>query len=314
MKRLYLFVRHDLLALPCLCLRRALFLRPVAQFARAVSALVVAFSLTIDHSYAQGVDDDAAAATAAMSVDSVASEESPTPMMVVRNVNAALEVERLSRQIVFRTEDKRGRVRERTTTSFRRDFDDERRLVMFFTAPASIRDTAVLTLDYPATTADDQWLYLPALRRVRRVPSADRGADFLNTDFSFEDMKLDGGLSTDDYDYAFLPDSNEAAFRLVATPKTPQIAKELGYSRNEITVDPATWAVVEVVFWDEDGELLKTLTVKDIRMVGGRPTRHFARMDNHRSGGATELLISDVDYETEVSESVFTQQALRRGL
>ncbi|MFK7829075.1 MAG: outer membrane lipoprotein-sorting protein [Congregibacter sp.] len=238
----------------------------------------------------------------------------PDAREIVRRVNAVSTVDQLTRKILFRTTDKRGRVRERQTVSFRRHFDDERRLALFFTAPSNIRDTAVLTLDYPDTTEDDQWLYLPALRKVRRVPAADRGDFFLGTDFSFEDMKLDGSLSTDDYDYSLAPDAGPDNYRLVATPKTEKIAKELGYSRNDIRVDAQTLVVMEVVFWGLGGEKFKTLSVSDVRSISGTLTRHYVRMQNHKTGHSTELIVSDVDYASTIDASVFTQQSLKRGV
>jgi predicted RND superfamily exporter protein len=269
------------------------------RFLVAAAALVLAFVLFPDGVRAEG-------------------EAVPAPGMsaeaIVARVNAVPQGEQVTRRILFRTTDKRGRSRERETVSFRRYFGDERRLALFFTAPANIRDTAVLTWDYANTTEDDQWLYLPALRKVRRIPAADRGDYFLGTDFSFEDMKLDGQLSAEDYDYALLPDAPAGHYRLRAVPKSEAIARELGYARTEALVDGSNWIVVRAEFWDTDDEHLKTLHAEDIREVGGIWTRHRLRMENHQSGHVTELEFSDVDYATPIDDDVFTQRALKRGL
>lgn len=233
---------------------------------------------------------------------------------VVANVNGVPQGDQVTRNILFRTTDKRGRSRERETVSYRRYFDDERRVVLFFTAPANIRDTAVLTWDYPATTDDDQWLYLPALRKVRRIPAADRGDYFLGTDFSFEDMKLDGQLSAEDYTYSLMPSDEEGYVKLSATPVSEEVAKELGYSRTESMVDTSNWIVMKVDFWDLKDKPLKTLVAEEITEVGGILTRHRLLMSNHQTGHSTELLFSDVDYETPIDEGLFTQQALKRGI
>jgi hypothetical protein len=241
-------------------------------------------------------------------------EEALSADEIVARVNAVPQGEHVTRSLVFRTTDKRGRTRERQTQSFRQYFGEERRLALFFTAPANIRDTAVLTWDYPYTTDDDQWLYLPALRKVRRIPAAERGDYFLGTDFSFEDMKLDGQLSSEDYHYELLPDEQDGFYRLKATPKSDDIAKELGYSRTEARVDSSTWIVVQADFWDLKSEPLKTLVAEDIRQVDGIWTRHKLTMSNHQTGHTTELLFADVDYQTPIDEGLFTQQALKRGL
>jgi hypothetical protein len=233
---------------------------------------------------------------------------------IVARVNAVPQGEHVSRSLLFRTIDKRGRTRERQTQSFRQYFGEERRLALFFTAPANIRDTAVLTWDYPETTQDDQWLYLPALRKVRRIPAADRGDYFLGTDFSFEDMKLDGQLSAEDYDYERLPSEREGFYRVQATPKSSAIAKELGYSRTEALIDGSNWIVMQADFWDVSGDALKTLLVEDVREIDGIWTRHRLLMTNHKTGHSTQLLFADVDYLTPIDDRVFTQQAMQRGL
>lgn len=233
---------------------------------------------------------------------------------VVSRVNSVSQGEQVTRKLLFRTIDKRGRTRERETVSYRRFFGAERRLALFFTAPANIRDTAVLTWDYPETTEDDQWLYLPALRKVRRIPAADRGDYFLGTDFSFEDMKLDGQLSPDDYEYVVLPERSDGVYALGATPKSDAIAQELGYSKTEAVVDPDSWIVLKVDFWDVRGEHLKTLLAEDIREVDGILTRHRLVMINHQTGHTTELLFSEVDYLTPIDDRVFTQATMKRGI
>lgn len=246
--------------------------------------------------------------------DSQSSAESYAASEVVAKVNAVSQGEQVSRNLLFRTTDKKGRTRERDTRSFRRYFGEERRLALFFTAPANIKDTAVLTWDYPNTTDDDQWLYLSALRKVRRIPASDRGDFFLGTDFSFEDMKLDGQLSVADYKFELAPAPADGFLKLVGIPKSEEIAAELGYSRTESIVDASNWVVTQADFWDKKGHHLKTLLVADIRPVDGVLTRHHLTMRNHKTGHTTELLFSDVDYLTPIDDGVFTQQALKRGL
>lgn len=279
-------------------------------------AIVLAVSVLTRDANAAQTDD--AAVEAGVATDATGAMDAEA---IVAAVNAVPQGEQVTRSLLFRTTDKRGRSRERETVSYRRYFGEERRLVLFFTAPANIRGTAVLTWDYPDPAAeDDQWLYLPALRKVRRIPASDRGDYFLGTDFSFEDMKLDGKLSAEDYTYTVLETSSigaelpEASVLLGGTPVSEAIAGELGYSRTETVVDTATFMVTRVDFWDLRGEHLKTLHAEDIRPVDGILTRHRLRMDNHQSGHSTELLFSEVDYRSEVEERVFTRQALERGI
>ena len=94
--------------------------------------------------------------------------------------------------------DRRGKSRVRETMGYRRYYGEEKRTVLFYQSPTNVRGTGFLTYDYPnADTDDDQWLYLPALRKVRRISSSDRGDYFLGTDFTYEDIKKETRIATD---------------------------------------------------------------------------------------------------------------------
>ena len=240
-----------------------------------------------------------------------------TAQEIVHNVNAVPDGEFVTRKINMRMIDRRGKERSRQTISYRRDFEDQKRTVLFYLEPANVRNTAFLIWDYtdPLET-DDQWLYIPALRKVRRISAADRGDYFLGTDFTYEDTKLDGKLEPADYDFTLLGThevSGVPAYQLEARPRSEEIAKELGYSRFHAWVDPSNWMIVRVEFWDTKDKPLKTLTVADIRQVDGIWTRHELLLENHQTQHKTHYLFSDVDYTSEVKESWFTKRALERG-
>ena len=237
---------------------------------------------------------------------------------LVANVNAVPEGETVSRRIEMLMTDRRGTQRSRHTISFRKNYEDQKKTVLFYLEPANVRDTGFLIWDYLATDEeDDQWLYLPALKKVRRISASDRGDYFLGTDFTYEDIKLDGKLEPLDYNFRLLgkePLDGVESYQLEAVPKNDDIARELGYSRTVIWVDPANSMILRAEFWDVKGELLKTLTVSDIRQVDGIWTRHDLTMANHQSGHTTRFLFSDVDYASPIDDDFFTRGALERGL
>src|SRR5690606_12068544 len=109
------------------------------------------------------------------------------------------------------------------------------RSTIFYTAPANIQDMAFLTYDYPDDGKDDdQWLYLPELRRDRRISSSNRGDYYLGTDFTYEDMKLDTRLSADDYSWTALPMAEVdgvSCYVVEGTPVDENTADELGYGK-----------------------------------------------------------------------------------
>lgn len=245
-------------------------------------------------------------------------EEQPSVEQIIEQVNLRDEGQAVSRTLLMTLTDRRGKTRVRETRAFRKYFGDEKRTAIFYKKPNNIKDTAFLTYDYPDLNKDDdQWLYLPAMRRVRRISAADRGDYFLGTDFSYEDIKLETRISTSDYHHILLGShfiEKRKYFVLEATPVDAKIAKELGYGKVNTIIDSSNWMITKNEFWDPKGHPLKTIDFSDIRLVQGIWTAHIIAVDNHKTGHKTQFSFSDVDYSNGVNDDVFTTQSIRRGL
>src|SRR5262249_30341131 len=154
---------------------------------------------------------------------------------IARRVNERDEGHQVSRAMAMELVEKDGSSRTRLTRSFRRDFGDERRSVLFFEDPPNLKGTALLSFDYAQRNRqDDQWLYLPALRRARRIATSERGRAFLGTDFSFEDMRKETRLSLDDYRWRTAGSEEVEGRRcwvLEGIPVDDATARQLGYGR-----------------------------------------------------------------------------------
>ncbi|MCZ6916307.1 MAG: outer membrane lipoprotein-sorting protein [Gemmatimonadetes bacterium] len=244
-------------------------------------------------------------------------EDLPTGDEVAQHINARDEGQWVSRTLRMEMIDRRGGRRVRETRGFRRYYGDEKRTVIFYESPANVKGTGFLTFDYrDRDKDDDQWLYLPALRRVRRISASDRGDYFLGTDFTYEDIKLETKVGLDDYTRRTIGrdtlDGHEV-YVVEETPVDEDTAKELGYSRVVRYVDAEIWMTRKVEMWDIRGNQLKTIHISDIREVQGIWTAHRMEVENHKTGHRTIFTFADVDYETGVPDDVFTQRALRRG-
>ena len=244
-------------------------------------------------------------------------EASPDGLEVAQRNNARDDGALVTRTIRMELINKRGKVRERVTRSFRRDFQDSRRSVLFFEEPPGLEGTAFLTYDYPDVQVDDdQWIYLPALRKSRRIATADRGRSFLGTDFSFEDIKNDTRLSVDDYRWSVVGEErvrDHPCWLLEAVPVDEETERELGYSRVLYRIDREIWMPRRAEFWGVNGAPLKTVDLYDVREVDGVWTAFRVEVANHRSGHRTRFLLEDVAYGTDLDEDLFTEAALRRG-
>jgi predicted RND superfamily exporter protein len=244
------------------------------------------------------------------------------PMTVVNNINAVDDGEYVSRDLTMTLTDKRGKVRVRETKAFRKYYDNEKRTILFYKKPTNVKGTSFLTFDYKdAKKDDDQWLYLPALRKVRRISASDRGDYFLGTDFTYEDMKLEGKLDVTDLDFTVIKaetlnivdDSSYQSLLMSGTPKNAAIAKELGYSRTEFWVDKKTWIIIKAKYWDLKGKLLKTLISRDLRLVDGIYTRHEMTMTNSKTDHQSTFSFKNVNYKTLVKDSLFSKRAMKQG-
>lgn len=214
--------------------------------------------------------------------------------------------------------DRSGAQRIRDTRVFREEFEDGKRTAIFFTGPKRLQGTGFLTWDYhdPAR-ADDQWLYLPAARRVRRISPSDRGDYFLGTDFTYEDVKKNTKLALEDYDFKALGvekmDGVEL-YLLEAVPKNQDISRELGYSRLLARVRPDIWMPVVVEYDDIAGNPLKTVRISEIRQHQGIWTPFRIEAENHKTGHHSLFEYLEVSYEEPVDPVLLTTQGLQRGL
>jgi outer membrane lipoprotein-sorting protein len=159
-------------------------------------------------------------------------------------------------------------------------------------------------------------LYLPALRKVRRVSASDRGDWFLGTDFSYEDIKKETKVSKEDYDFKLLGEEEldgHAVYKMELVTKSTEIAKELGYSKLISWVDKNIFINRKVDYYDNRGELLKKLHNQKITEVDGIWTIHHMHMSNQQNGHESHFYFSNLDYKTALSDSLFSQQALKRG-
>ncbi len=240
----------------------------------------------------------------------------PSGVSIMEKVNARDEGEAVSRTVLMEMTDRRGKQRVRNTTGYRKYYGDEKRTVIFYKSPKNIKGTAFLTFDYPEVEKDDdQWLYLPAMRKVRRISASDRGDYFLGTDFSYEDIKNESKVTIEDYTYKTIGEETidgHLCYVVEGIPVSKGIAKELGYGRTKAWVDKEIWMARRVDYWDTRGNYLKTNHITDIRKVQGIWTLHQMDVQNHKTGHHTRFTFSDIDYESGVYEDVFTKRALTR--
>jgi outer membrane lipoprotein-sorting protein len=175
--------------------------------------------------------------------------------------------------------------------------------LLVFSWPGDIRDTGLLTVGATGRN-DDQWIYLPAARRVKRISSSSRSGSFVGSEFAYEDM-VDQAL--DDFSYLWLRD--ESCCHVVeAYPKFSS-----GYEKQIVWFDMSSGLPVQIEYFPKRGSKLKVLAISGYRNYGGVWRPSLMRMKNHLNGRSTDLSWSDYRFNVGLAPSEFTTRALERG-
>ena len=180
--------------------------------------------------------------------------------------------------------------------------------LFIFDQPRDVQGTALLTHAH-INTQDDQWLYLPALKRVKRISASTRSGSFMGSEFSYEDMSPP---EVDEYTYRYLRDEPCGELTCTVTQQVP-LDRKSGYSRQVVwqgTDELRTW---KMELYDRRGSHLKTLTFADYQKYLDRYWRAGEQtMENHLTGAVTILNWTDFRFQTNLDDREFTQTALRR--
>ena len=254
-------------------------------------------------------------AISALSAEPVQAEM--TGLEVAERVAARKEGEAVSRTIAMTLTDRRGRVREREALVLKLNRDALDATRISYLSPKSVRGVTFLSRTHEESDRDDRWLYLPATRKVRRIPASDRGDYFLGTDFTYEDVQSDLKFDVDDYRFQFEAVEGRAGsllFRISGDPASRSIARELGYGHFQAWVDPTCWVPIEIRFFDLKDQALKTIYVRDVRQVSGIWTAHEVEAMNHRTGHRTLFKYRAISYPEALPADYFDSARLSQGL
>ena len=187
--------------------------------------------------------------------------------------------------------------------------DDGDRTLFVFDDPRDVRGTAFLVHAHREGD-DDQWIYLPAMRRVRRISSANRSGSFMGSEFAYEDLTQS---AVEKFTYRYLRDEPCGDLSCTVTERVPTDDRS-GYSRQVVWRDKDERRVWKVEYYDRRDELLKTLTVSDYERYLERYWRAGEMsMVNHLTGKSTVLTWTDYAFRSGLDEGDFSQTALRRA-
>ncbi|MBA1437624.1 MAG: outer membrane lipoprotein-sorting protein [Epsilonproteobacteria bacterium] len=213
--------------------------------------------------------------------------------------------------------DKNGNKRIRSIKTFSKDFGKDDYKIMFFKTPADVKDTAFLTYDYDDSSKDDdQWLYLPALKKVKRIPTSDKSSSFMGSDFSYYDMTK---RDMDDYSYKILKHvkvRGHDTTMLESVPNNDRVIEESGYVKTIGLVREDIDMVVRSIGFLKNGKR-KYLNVTKIHNQDGIwviDEMVMTTKKGKRTLHKTILKFDNIQVNKPVDNSIFTTRRLQKGL
>ena len=178
-----------------------------------------------------------------------------------------------------------------------------------FDEPADVKGTALLTFTHKAGE-DDQWLYLPALKRVKRIASANKSGPFMGSEFAYEDV---ASQEIEKYTYKYLRDETLEGKSCFVIERYP-VDKNSGYTRQQVWIDQAEYRPWKIDFYDRKDSLLKTLVWRGYRQYIGKYWRADEMfMQNHQNGKSTLLKWKDYKFRAGLKDGDFNEASLKRA-
>jgi len=186
---------------------------------------------------------------------------------------------------------------------------DGDKTLAIFDKPADLAGAAVLTYSH-ALVADDQWLYLPEVKRVKRISSQNKAALFMGSEFAYEDLS---SFEVKKYRYRYLRDETLDGHECFVVENVPAYA-DSAYSKQIEWVDKQLYHPRRLDYYDRQGRLLKTMTFTGYQQYLGKHWRASEQlMENHQTGKATQVIWGPYKFKSNIHDSEFTPQGLTRS-
>lgn len=209
----------------------------------------------------------------------------------------------------------RGGERQRELVVYERRLgDDERQTILFFEEPSEVRGTGFLSISRTGKPAE-QWLFLPALSRVRQITAQTRTQSFVGTDLTYQDLDIIQEMPSWSED--------DAASELVREEVVDEVPthviglnprrEDIGYDRIVLWLGVDDLVMRRLEFFEDGADPVKRIAQKDIRVVGKIPVAHRLEVERPARGSHTVMEVRAVSFDQNLEDDLFTQRALERG-
>lgn len=239
---------------------------------------------------------------------SILSGQTYSPMQIAEKVADRSQGNDSSSKIKMQLINASGQIRERSLILQSKEFQEGTRTYLEFIAPPDIAGTKLLIHEHNNST-DDLWLYLPAIRKVRRISSSQKYRSFVGTDFSYADL---GSRNVDDYTYKINGQDTlrkKVCYILVSNERD---GVDTQYHRIVSWVDTMSWIPLKSEMYDENNNLYKRLNTEQLKQFSGVWMPQKLTMENVRDDTKTILNFEDIRINTGLNDNIFTQRNLMR--
>lgn len=232
------------------------------------------------------------------------------PAIIAGKSTKVIEFESSEMVSTLKIFDDKGNVRVRQVTTATKKFGQVTKTIMKFLSPADVKGTAILIYDNE-NKDDDMWLYLPSLRKTRRIVSSDKGKSFMGSEFSNADMSKPNET---DFSYKIAGNtaySGKACWQIEATAKSNEMIDKYGYKKKIMTIDKSTFLPYKTDFYDASGNLIKSMIMDDYRKQStGKYFAFKMSMQNYINKRHSEIIIDKFQLGSKLTENDFSVNAL----
>ncbi|NOY71201.1 MAG: outer membrane lipoprotein-sorting protein [Gammaproteobacteria bacterium] len=249
---------------------------------------------------------------------SALAEDDPTAKQIMEKVDALDDGDNRVSDMEMILIDRHGNERVRKIRSMRKDKNEDTLSIMFFLEPADVVNTGFLVYDYDDSDKDDdQWLYLPALRKSKRIPNNNKSDSFMGSDFTYSDIT---SRDIEDYNYQLKKEilvEGHKTWVIESIPKNKKIIEETGYTKSIAFIRKDNYVVIRAISWVKEGKKQKYMAVNKLEKIDGIWTPTEIQMTTKRAGETqhkTILKFHNVKYNQNLNESIFSVRRLAKGL
>ncbi len=231
---------------------------------------------------------------------------------IAEKASNSIEFTSMEMSSTLKISDNKGNVRERQVAVATKRFGDTYKTMIRFLAPADVRGTSMLIYDYEEK-GDDMWIYMPSMRKTRRIVSSEKGRSFMGSEFTNADMSKP---NFEDFIYSSLGTEvieGKEFWKIESTCKNESLSDEYGYSRQVAYIEKGTYLTHKVEYYDIHNKLHKVMTISDFRkQSNGVFFAYYMEMNNVQNGRKSVMTVSQFQLGSNLKESDFSTTSLEK--